>query len=37
MLTNDHQMRDYSAVLNEKYGAPGTKAREQFEVVKPIF
>ena len=31
MKTNDHQLRDYSAVLNQKYGAPGTKEREQFD------
>lgn len=31
MQTNDHQVRDYSAVLDEKYGAVGTREREQFE------
>ncbi len=31
MQTNDHQIRNYSAVLDEKYGAAGTKEREQFE------
>lgn len=31
MQTNDHQVRDYSAVLDEKYGAFGTREREQFE------
>lgn len=27
MHTNDHTLRDYSAVLNEKYGNPGTPER----------
>lgn len=31
MQTNDHQIRDYSAELDRKYGAVGTKEREQFE------
>ncbi len=31
MQTNNHQTKDYSAVLNQKYGAPGTKEREQFD------
>lgn len=31
MQTNDHQIRNYSAVLDEKYGAASTKEREQFE------
>ena len=28
---NDYQIRDYSKVLDQKYGAPGSKSREQFE------
>ena len=28
---NDHQIRDYDAVLDAKYGAPGTPERKQFE------
>ena len=28
---NDHMIRDYDAVLDEKYGAPGTPEREEFE------
>ena len=28
---NDHQIRDYDAVLDAKYGAPGTPERSQFE------
>lgn len=31
MHTNNHQTRDYDAVLDEKYGAVGTREREQFE------
>ena len=31
MRTNDHQIRDYSAELDRKYGAVGTKKRELFE------
>ena len=31
MQTNDHKIRDYSAELDRKYGAVGTKEREQFE------
>ena len=31
MHTNNHQIRDYSAELDKKYGAEGTKEREQFE------
>lgn len=31
MHTNDHQTRDYSAVLDKKYGAVGFREREQFE------
>lgn len=27
MHTNDHKIRDFSAVLNEKYGNPGTPER----------
>ena len=28
-MTNNHQIRDYSAELDRKYGAVGTKEREQ--------
>jgi ribosome-binding protein aMBF1 (putative translation factor) len=31
MHTNDHQIRDYSAELDRKYGAIGTKEREAFD------
>ena len=31
MQTNNHQTRDYSAELDKKYGAVGTKEREQFD------
>ena len=31
METNTHQIKDYSAALNEKYGAPGTPERAQFD------
>ena len=31
MQTNNHQIRDYSAELDRKYGAVGTKEREQFD------
>lgn len=31
MQTNNHQIKDYSAVLDQKYGAQGTKEREQFD------
>jgi DNA-binding XRE family transcriptional regulator len=31
MRTNDHQIRDYSAELDRKYGTVGTKERELFE------
>ena len=31
MQTNDHKIRDYSAELDRKHGAVGTKEREQFE------
>ncbi len=31
MQTNDHIIRDYSAELDRKYGAVGTKEREQFQ------
>ena len=30
-MTNNHQIRDYSAELDRKYGAVGTKEREQFD------
>ncbi|MBO4614063.1 MAG: helix-turn-helix transcriptional regulator [Bacteroidales bacterium] len=31
MQTNNHQIKDYSAELDRKYGAVGTKEREQFD------
>ena len=31
MQTNDHQIRDYSAVLDQKYGVPRTPEREAFD------
>ena len=31
MQTNNHQIKNYSAELDKKYGAPGTKEREQFD------
>ncbi len=31
MHTNDHTIRDYSAVLNEKYGQPGSPQRIEAE------
>ena len=31
MQTNDHQIRDYSAVLESKYGKHGTPERAQFD------
>jgi DNA-binding XRE family transcriptional regulator len=31
MQTNDHKIRDYSAVLDAQYGAPGTPERAQFD------
>ena len=31
MQTNDHKIRDYSAVLEEKYGAHGTPERAKFD------
>jgi len=31
MQTNDHKIRDYSAVLEEKYGAEGTPERAKFD------
>lgn len=31
MQTNNHQIKDYNAVLDQKYGAPGTKERKQFD------
>lgn len=31
MQTNNHQIRDYSAELDKKYGVIGTREREQFE------
>ncbi len=34
---NDNQIRDYDAVLNAKYGAPGTPEREKFEAEAEAF
>lgn len=34
---NDHQIRDYDAVLDAKYGAPGTPERRQFEAEADAF
>ena len=34
---NDYQIRDYSKVLDQKYGAPGTESREQFEAEAVAF
>ena len=34
---NDNQIRDYDKVLDDKYGAPGTPEREQFEVEAEAF
>ena len=34
---NDYQIRDYSKVLDQKYGAPGSKSREQFEAEAVAF
>ena len=31
MQTNNHQIKDYSAELDKKYGAIGTKERELFD------
>ena len=31
MQTNNHQIKDYSAELDKKYGVIGTREREQFE------
>lgn len=31
MQTNNHQTKDYNAELDRKYGAIGTKRREQFD------
>lgn len=33
----DNQIRDYDAVLDAKYGAPGTPEREQFEAEAEAF
>lgn len=34
---NDNLIRDYDAVLNAKYGAPGTPEREKFEAEAEAF
>ncbi len=31
MQTNDHKIRDYSAVLDAQHGAPGTPERAKFD------
>lgn len=31
MQTNDHKIRDYSAVLSARYGKPGTPERTKFD------
>lgn len=31
METNNHQLTDYSAILDEEYGAPGTPERAKFD------
>lgn len=31
MQTNDHKIRDYSAVLSTQYGEPGTPERTKFD------
>lgn len=31
MQTNDHKIRDYSAVLSAQYGEPGTPERTKFD------
>ncbi|WP_337941315.1 helix-turn-helix transcriptional regulator [Parabacteroides sp.] len=31
MQTNDHKIRDYSAVLSAQYGAPGSPERAKFD------
>ena len=31
MQTNNHQIRDYSAVLDKKYGQVGSKERDKFD------
>ena len=31
MQTYDHKIRDYSAVLDQQYGVPGTPERAQFD------
>lgn len=34
---NDLQIRNYSRVLDEKYGAPGTPARDRFDAESEAF
>lgn len=31
METNNHQINDYSAILDKQYGAPGTPERAKFD------
>ena len=31
METNNHQLTDYSAILDKEYGAPGTPERAKFD------
>lgn len=37
MTTGDNIVRDYDAVLNEKYGEPGTPEREAFRTEAEAF
>lgn len=37
MITGDNIVRDYDAVLNEKYGNPGTPEREAFRAEAEAF
>ena len=34
---NDHQLRDYDVILDEKYGQIGTPERERFEAEAEAF
>ena len=35
METNNHQIVDYSAVLEKKFGKPGTEERAKFDHIVP--
>ena len=37
MQTNDHKIRDYSAVLEAEYGAHGTPERARFDEEAYVF